>query len=497
MPLSPRAITRRRFVVGAGSAAAALALQPHLAAGAGIASPAPLDAAIAAPATADGSKHLAWVWQFSIDGPRSAIRRTLAEHGLGIVLKTHDGIAWMSQYDRTPDAVSGPQKIAELARFFEDGGVPFHAWCVVHGTAPMREAEMAADVLDAGARSIMVDLEPHAGFWRGSWGDAVAFGTELRRRAPNGWVVTSIDPRPWLIDRIPLQEFASFSNELAPQTYWESFRSIGNLQRFIASGFTPPGGRVTPRFVVDNAAHLLRKYGLPIHPIGEGSNDRGEWSEFLEGAYANRAQSVSVWRFGVADPAVWEVLRDTPPPPATYTVQPGDTLASIARRFDTSASALAEVNALPNIDRISVGQVLTLPAGQPSAPAARVEALPAPAPSGDAPVEHIVQSGESLGVLARRWNTSVSAISQANGISNPNLIRVGQVLRIPGGTSAPVSTAAPPPPAAGARGSHVVQAGDTLSSLARRWNTSASTIAARNGITNMNLIRVGQRLEIP
>lgn len=109
--------------------------------------------------------HLAWVWQFSRDGSPDAIRGMLADHGLGVSLKSHDGVTWMSQYDKSPHAVSGPDQMARLVEYFESAGVPVHAWCVLKGQDPRREAAMAAEVLAAGARSMSLDVEPHQGFW--------------------------------------------------------------------------------------------------------------------------------------------------------------------------------------------------------------------------------------------------------------------------------------------------------------------------------------------
>lgn len=92
--------------------------------------------------------------------------------------------------------------------------------------------------------------------------------------------------------------------------------------------------------------------------------------------------------------------------------------------------------------------------------------------------EHVVQSGESLSVIARDHGVTTDQLAAANGISNYHLIRVGQVLSIPGLT-------------------YEVRPGDSLSVIAARTGVPMSAIAAANGITNANLIRVGQTLRLP
>jgi hypothetical protein len=253
---------------------------------------------------------LAWVWQFSADGPPEYIRAVLAEHKMGVILKTHDGTRWMAQFDRSDEAVTEPYRVAQLAQYFEEAGVPFHAWCVLHGREPEREAWMCADVLDAGARSLVIDLEPYAGFWRASSIEAKIFGTELRKRHPNAFVTVSIDARPWQLGAIPLSEFAAFSNALAPQLYWEDFTSPGNIRGFVESGFPPGPDGVSPRFVLDVAQHVLSPYGLPVHPVGTGSTHENLWREFVEHAVALGSRTLSLWRFGTTNPAIWSVVKD-------------------------------------------------------------------------------------------------------------------------------------------------------------------------------------------
>lgn len=106
---------------------------------------------------------------------------------------------------------------------------------------------------------------------------------------------------------------------------------------------------------------------------------------------------------------------------------------------------------------------------------------------------HVVRSGETLASIARQHGVSASALARANGIANPDLIRVGQRLVIPSGSAAK-------PPASGAAtagGSYVVRSGDTLNKIAQRFGVSASALAAANGLSNPNRIIVGMRLRIP
>ncbi len=95
----------------------------------------------------------------------------------------------------------------------------------------------------------------------------------------------------------------------------------------------------------------------------------------------------------------------------------GDTLYSIARQFGTTVDAIMAANRL-NSTRIWVGeQLIILPPGQAVTPYPPVST-------------YVVQPGDTLYSLARRYGTTVQAIARANGLHSPN-IYVGQRLRIP------------------------------------------------------------------
>lgn len=134
----------------------------------------------------------------------------------------------------------------------------------------------------------------------------------------------------------------------------------------------------------------------------------------------------------------------------THTVQAGENLFRISLRYNVSLTALAQANNISNPNLIFTGQVLTIPAGgtapvttTPATPATPAPTTPTPAPTDST---YTVQRGDTLAIIARRFNTTFQAIAAANGISNPNLIYAGQVLKITAGAGTPITT---PPPAGG------------------------------------------------
>lgn len=112
---------------------------------------------------------------------------------------------------------------------------------------------------------------------------------------------------------------------------------------------------------------------------------------------------------------------------APYTVQPGDTLFNIAKRFNTTVAALQQLNHLTGTD-LKTGQVLEVPG--------------APAPT----TAYTVQPGDTLYSIAKRFNTTVTAVQTANGLQTAG-VKTGQVLVIPAGAT-PAAAAAVAPPAA-------------------------------------------------
>lgn len=107
---------------------------------------------------------------------------------------------------------------------------------------------------------------------------------------------------------------------------------------------------------------------------------------------------------------------------------------------------------------------------------------------------HVVQWGENLATIAYRYGLPVEALAQANGITDPNLIYIGQQLVIPGGAQQPVAAAAAA--TAGPASVYRVQLGDTLTSIAGRFGCSVDALMAANGLPD-SYIFVGQPLTVP
>jgi LysM repeat protein len=116
----------------------------------------------------------------------------------------------------------------------------------------------------------------------------------------------------------------------------------------------------------------------------------------------------------------------------TYTVRSGDTLFTIAARYNTTVATLAQLNNIVNPNLIYPGQVLRVSAAVPPAlPTPQPTQVSAPTPSPSRPTTHVVQPGENLFRISLKYNITWDVLARANGITNPNLIFPGQVLVIP------------------------------------------------------------------
>ncbi len=153
----------------------------------------------------------------------------------------------------------------------------------------------------------------------------------------------------------------------------------------------------------------------------------------------------------------------------TVTVQPGDSLWALARRYDTTVADLLQLNGLAS-DAIRPGQVLIVPGED------EVAAAPA--------TTVVVRAGDTLYDIALANDLSVADLIAFNDLDG-TLIHPGQELRLAAGDQAPEPLTV------------TVAAGDSLWALARRYDTTVTAIASANGLAEGATLRVGARLSMP
>ncbi len=163
-----------------------------------------------------------------------------------------------------------------------------------------------------------------------------------------------------------------------------------------------------------------------------------------------------------------------------YTVEVGDTLSSIAKRYGTTVQELATINNISNPNLIYPGQSLRILTNSTSHGEETRQT---------GSITYTVQRGNTLSQIANSYGVSVSHIVEINDIQNPNLIYPGEKLRITESESDTLNPVLQ-------NNYYKVQRGDTLGSIARRYGVTVSYLVNLNGINNPNLIYPGQLIKV-
>ena len=150
---------------------------------------------------------------------------------------------------------------------------------------------------------------------------------------------------------------------------------------------------------------------------------------------------------------------------STYIVKSGDSLYSIAKKYNTTVDEIKKLNNLTS-NSLSIGQILNIPLSE----VVLVN-------------EYIVKSGDSLYSIANKYNTTVNELKSLNNLSN-NTLSIGQVLKLPKVDEIVTVN------------EYIVKSGDSLYSIAKKYNTSVDELKSLNNLTS-NMLSVGQKLNIP
>ena len=225
---------------------------------------------------------------------------------------------------------------------------------------------------------------------------------------------------------------------------------ISAVANYIGVPYTPPEGLITNTYVVqkgDTLYSIANKLGTTVSELKKENN-----------LTSNTLQIGEVLRIPTKE--IYEGEENV------YIVKKGDSLYSIANKYNTTVDELKRINNLTS-NILSIGQVLKLPNDK----ANNVE-------KEENTISYTVKKGDSLYSIARKYDTTIDRIKDLNNLTT-NLLSIGQVLLIPTDTNLETT--------------YTVKKGDSLYSIAKKYNTTVDRLKQLNNLTS-NLLSIGQIL---
>lgn len=198
---------------------------------------------------------------------------------------------------------------------------------------------------------------------------------------------------------------------------------------------------------------IIVNYGN-INNINEATNIKNEWEDYAEAVVKSLANYTNVPYYKEGESQ------------EIYTVKKGDSLWKIANKYNTTVEKLKSANNLKT-NTLSVGQKLVIPS---------ISVSP------EVSDTYIVQKGDSLWSIANKFNMTVSELKNLNNLTN-NLLSIGQVLKIKDSSNNGKTT-------------YTVQKGDSLWVIANKYGITTEELKSYNNLTS-NLLSIGQVLKIP
>ncbi|MGB7337500.1 MAG: peptidoglycan DD-metalloendopeptidase family protein [Phototrophicaceae bacterium] len=200
-----------------------------------------------------------------------------------IWVKTSDGANWQGDFDRSQLAVNGPEDIDRWVDVLQRFGLEFHAWCVPKGVDPDRETAIINAVCQRqGVKSMILDVEPYAGFWQGGKDGIRPYMLKIRRNiSANFHIGITVDPRPWHYASVFPDEWYPFVGSVHTQSYWATFGK-------------------TPDETLQQTYDTWGGYGRPIIPALQGDAALvDQRTAHTLSTQRHGATGVSWWRYGV------------------------------------------------------------------------------------------------------------------------------------------------------------------------------------------------------
>ena len=239
--------------------------------------------------------------------------------------------------------------------------------------------------------------------------------------------------------------------EFLKENYEELAESvISAVANYIGVPYKAPNGLITNTYVVqkgDTLYSIANKLGTTVSELKKENN-----------LTSNTLQIGEILRIPTKE--IYEEEENI------YIVKKGDSLYSIANKYNTTVDELKRINNLTS-NILSIGQVLKLPSDK----ANNVE-------KEENTISYTVQKGDSLYSIARKYDTTIDRIKDLNNLTT-NLLSIGQVLLIPTDTNLETT--------------YTVKKGDSLYSIAKKYNTTVDRLKQLNNLTS-NLLSIGQIL---
>jgi len=240
------------------------------------------------PPTPYDGKVAVWHWRGDSIAENSIVEfasnlKNRAPNVKQIWVKTSDGANWQGTFDRSPMAINSEADVDRWVQTLADLDLEFHAWCVPKGLDVQRETAIINAVCTRpGVKSMILDVEPFAGFWQGGREGVRPYMLAIRRVIGGEFhIAMSMDPRPQHFANTFPDEWFPFINSVHPQSYWFTFRQ-------------------TPEQTLQSVYETWGSYGRPIIPALQGDAPLVDQEAAHTLATSRHgAAGVSWWRYGV------------------------------------------------------------------------------------------------------------------------------------------------------------------------------------------------------
>lgn len=236
-----------------------------------------------------------WVGERTIDELAETVKRYTPTAD-GIYVKTSEGSAWQGVNDQKASMeINGPDDIKKWADTLARYDLDLHAWAIPKGQNIPAEIDLISRACQVpGVRSMILDVEPFEGYWRGTRQDAIRLMSGIRERVGRDFHIgMSVDPRRHWYSAIVPDAWRPYINSIHPQVYWEL---MGRDDEDV----------LTETYVVWGT------YGLPIYPVLQAWNVSADAVREAQDIARNvrGATGLSYFRLGVISPLVFQAIND-------------------------------------------------------------------------------------------------------------------------------------------------------------------------------------------